>query len=241
MFAALPISLDRAPWPEEASVGRIAKQSAVVLLMGVVAFTVAPAPSLGQGGTSPLLPPNANFRGRSLIEWDVLAMKWEIATGLGGQDLPATVDGVRFLPGNFTGNEFDIQLKPGTPIAFPFLPIYGELYDDGTYDDPEANWSFLLEATFIDARLDGQVLFQGLASDYPAYSFGPVVLDEPIFYADPQPRGDLNAVAAIWVLGTGAVFKPLPVGEHTLVVDLQGILGDYHTTYHITVRPPGRR
>jgi hypothetical protein len=181
-------------------------------------------------------------RDRSLTEWDTLAMEWAIATGLGGQDLPDTVDGVRFLPANFMGDEFDIQLKPGTPIAFPFLPIFGELYDNDTFDDPDADYSFLLEGTFIDARLDGKVLFHGLASDFPAYSFGPVVLDEPIDYADPQPRGPgLNAVAAIWVFGTGAVFKPLPVGEHTLVVDIEGILGDFNTTYNITVTPPGRR
>ena len=55
----------------------------------------------------------------------------------------------------------------------------------------------------------------------------------------PSPRGPgLNAIAATFVFGTGAVFRPLPVGEHTLVIDVQNpFLGDYHTTYHITVSP----
>ncbi|QDV34266.1 hypothetical protein [Tautonia plasticadhaerens] len=217
---------------------RLSKQSAVVMLLGFVAVAMAPTLSFGQGGQSPLLPPNANFRGKSFTEWNVLALEWEIATSLGGQDLPGTVQKVRFMPFNFAGDEFDIRVKPGTAIAHPVLPIYGELYDDGTQDDPDADYSFLYEATFIDARLDGQVLFQGFASDYEPYSFGTVVLDGPIFYAEPQPRGPgLNAIAATFVFGTGAVFHPLPVGEHTLVIDVQGPLGDYHTTYHITVSP----
>ncbi len=83
-------------------------------------------------------------------------------TGLGGQVLPDTVQKVRFLPGNFAGDEFDIQLKPGTAIALPVWPVFGELYDDGTQDDPDASYSFLYEVTTIEARLDGQVLFLGL-------------------------------------------------------------------------------
>ena len=196
------------------------------------------APQAGQGDP-PLVPPSANFRGNSFEEWNVLSLEWEIATGLGGQDLPDTVKEVRFLPGNFVGDEFDIQLKPGTAIAFPAWPVYGELYDDGTQDDPDADYSFLYESTLIDARLDGKVLLQGLASDLDAYSFGPVVLDEPIFYETPQPRGPgLNAIAATFVFGIGSVYRPLPVGEHTLVIDVQNdFLGSYHTTYHITVSP----
>jgi hypothetical protein len=218
---------------------RLTKNSVVVMLVALVAVALAPALSSGWGGQSALLPPDANFRGKSFTEWNTLAMECEIATGLGGQDLPDSVHNVRFLPGNFAGDEFDIRLKPGTAIALPVWPVYGELYDDGTQDDPDADYSYLYEATTIDARLDGQVVFQGLVSDYEPYSFGPVVLDEPIPYAEPQPRGPgLNAIAATFVFGTGAVFHPLPVGEHTLVIDVQNpFLGDYHTTYHITVSP----
>ena len=197
------------------------------------------SPRAGQGDP-PLLPPSANFRGTSFEEWNVLALEWEIATGLGGQDLPDTVKSVQFLPGNFAGDEFDIHLKPGTAIAFPAWPVFGELYDNGTQDDPsDPIIPFLYEVTTIDARLDGKVLLQGLARELDAYSFGPVVLDEPIFYAEPQPRGPgLNAIAATFVFGIGSVYSPLPAGEHTLVIDVQNpLLGNYHTTYHITVSP----
>ena len=40
-----------------------------------------------------------------------------------------------------------------------------------------------------------------------------------------------------FVFGIGSVYHPLPVGKHTLVIDVQGLLGNYHTTYHITVSP----
>jgi hypothetical protein len=93
--------------------------------------------------------------------------------------------------------------------------------------------------TTIKSQLDGKVLLEGLASDLEPYSFGPVVLDEPIYYAEPQPRGPgLNAIAAIFVVGTGSVYNPLPVGKHTLVIDVQNpFLGNFHTTYNITVSP----
>ena len=63
--------------------------------------------------------------------------------------------------------------------------------------------------------------------------------DRKIFYEDPQPRGpDLNAVAALFVQGIGALFHPLPVGQHTLVYTVHTAdFGDYQFTYHITVSP----
>jgi hypothetical protein len=51
---------------------RHAKPSAVVMLMGLAAVAMAPTSSFGQGGKSPLLPPNAHFRGQSLEAWSVL-------------------------------------------------------------------------------------------------------------------------------------------------------------------------
>jgi hypothetical protein len=211
---------------------RLLRTLAVVMLGSSLA--------LAQDGHGPLLPPNANFRGVSFTDWNVLALEWEIATGLGGQNLPDTVKDVRFFPGNFVGNVFDIQLKPGTAFAFPAWPVFGELYDNGTQDNPnDPIIPFLYEITAIEARLDGNVVLQGTASALDDYSFGPVVLDKPIFYAQPQPRGPgLNAIATTFVFGIGSVYHPLPVGKHTLVIDVQNaILGNFHTTYNITVAP----
>jgi hypothetical protein len=216
------------------------RKSAVVMLVMLAAVVLVTSFTSGQNGQSALLPPNANFRGSSFTEWNVLSLEWEIATGLGGQDLPDTVRKVQFLPGNFAGDEFDIQLEPGTAIAFPVWPVFGELYDNGTQDDPSDPFiPFLYTVTTIKSQLDGEVLLQGVASDLDSYSFGPVVLDEPIYYAEPQPRGPgLNAIATTFVLGTGSVYNPLPAGKHTLVIDVQNpFLGNYHTTYHITVSP----
>ena len=67
--------------------------------------------------------------------------------------------------------------------------------------------------------------------------YGPAYFDEPIAYAEPQPRGgDLNAVAALWVTGIGLTLRPLPPGEHTLIVAANNwAFGDFAFTYHITV------
>ena len=221
---------------------RLAKKCAVFLLVGLGGVALAPALSPGQvGDRNPgLLPPDAKYKGLSYGEWSVLSLEWEIATGLGGQAPPDTVKGVRFLPGNFQGDEFEIRLKPGTALAAPAWPVFGELYDDGTQDNPDDPFlQSLYEVTTIESRLDGKVLLQGVARELDAYSFGVVVLDEPIPYEQPQPRGPgLNAIAATFVFGIGSVYQPLPVGRHTLVIDVRNpFLGDYHTTYHITVSP----
>lgn len=129
------------------------------------------------------------------------------------------------------------------PSRSPPLFIFGELYDDGTEDDPnDPIIDFFFETTSVEARLDGKVLLEGVASELGEYRFGPLPFDEPIFYAEPQPRGpDLHAVAALFVLGVGSVYRPLPVGEHTLVITVDSLFfGTRQTTYHITVTPPGR-
>jgi hypothetical protein len=42
----------------------------------------------------------------------------------------------------------------------------------------------------------------------------------------------------LWVAGIGAVYHPLPVGEHTLVYTVQSaFFGDFQFTYRITVAP----
>jgi hypothetical protein len=87
--------------------------------------------------------------------------------------------------------------------------------------------------------LDGRVLLDGSGTELERFRFGPTYFDEPIVYAEPQPRGpDVNATAALFVRGIGAVYHPLPVGQHTLVnVVHSQFFGDFQVTYHITVSP----
>jgi hypothetical protein len=44
------------------------------------------------------------------------------------------------------------------------------------------------------------------------------------------------------VFGVGSVYRPLPVGEHTLEITVDSqFFGLVARTYHITVTPPGQR
>jgi hypothetical protein len=221
---------------------RIANKSAAVVLVALVAVAMAPALSSGQDGPSALLPPNANLQGKSYAEWNVLASEFAITTGLTEGEFPDTIGRVRFLP-YYGATEFSIELDPGTAIAFPAFFVFGELYDDGSQDDPNDPFiDVLLETATVETRLNGRVLLQGAASELGAYAFGPVNFDEPIWYAEPEPRTpDLNAVAAQIVFGVGSVYRPLPVGEHTLEITVDSeFFGLIERTYHISVTPPGR-
>jgi hypothetical protein len=193
------------------------------------------------------MPPQSNAFGKSLAEWNVLWTERALEEGLGGgTDIPSTVGRVRLLPGD-VGNPtpvFDVTLRPGTPfVATPFF-VYGERYDDPSVpDDDPITLAPVLQEIFADVQvqivLDGRVLVEGTGADLQRFQFGPVYFDEPIVYAEPQPRGPgLNSIAALWVMGIGAVYHPLPVGQHTVVYTVHSsFFGDFLYTYNITVSP----
>jgi hypothetical protein len=234
---------------------RIAKRSAVTLLVALLGVGFAPPVSLGQGSPSPLVPPQSNAFGKSFEEWNVLQTQFATEVGLGAGPTPSdTVGRVRLFPAEFfvTPREFDITLPPGTPFVASPIFVIGERYDDPNMpdDDPILLAEFLEEKIFATVKiltvLDGQVLLEGTGTELARFRFGPVFFDEPIVYASPQPRPTpdlpgLNAIAALWVTGIGSVYRPLPVGEHTLVYDVRDFIvavnKDFQITYHITVSP----
>jgi hypothetical protein len=214
------------------------------MLMGFAAVAMAPTVAFGQGGQSPLLPPNANFRGTSYDVWNAQWVAWNVATGLGGQDLPDTVAKVRYLPGAFGPGTYtgEFTIAPGTAIVFPSLWAFGELYEDGSFDDPAEFGPIIqlfYETSFIEASFDGQIVLHGLASDLPEYQFGITEFEEPIYFEETNDHG---AVAAIWTAGLGSIYGPMPVGTHTLhLVADTAFFGRFEYTYHITVKPPGKK
>jgi hypothetical protein len=228
----------------------MAKRSAVTLLVALLGVVLAPAVSHGQGGTSPLVPPQSNAFGKSFEEWNVLQTQWATEAGLGADPAPSdTVGRVRLFPAEFfvTPREFHITLPPGTPFVASPVFVIGERYDDPTVpDDDPIMLADFLEVVFATVKiltvLDGQVLLDGTGTELAQFGFGPVFFDEPVVYAPPLPRGPgLNATAALWVMGIGSVYYPLPVGEHTLVYDVKRFIvavnPDFTITYHITVSP----
>ena len=153
----------------------------------------------------------------------MLQTQWALALGLGdAAELSNTIGHVRLLPGDFTSSTpvFNITLAPGTPfVASPFF-VFGERYDDPNVpdDDPIALAAFIADV----------------------FLFGPTYFDAPIVYGVPVSRGPgLNSISALWVVGIGAVYHPLPVGQHTLVYTVHSLVFGSSTefTYHITVTP----
>lgn len=229
---------------------RMAKGSLAVCFAAILGVAVMAPISSGQSGSSPLVPPQSHAFGKSFEEWNRLQTQFAIAAGLGGQtNLSNTVRGVRLFPAAFGTDplvEFNIRMLPGTPFVASPLFIFGERYDDPNVpdDDPDnpALVSFIEEsfaAAEIQILLDNRVVLEGSGAELKKFRFGPVNFDEPIVYAEPQNRGEnLNAVAALWGVGFGAVYHPLPVGRHTLVYNIQSDFpGTFTFIYHITVSP----
>jgi hypothetical protein len=190
------------------------------------------------------------FRGKTLAEWSFLQSEWAIATGLGGQSLPDTVDKMQFLLGTFGPGtaEFDVVVPSGIGLVSPPFIVFGELYEDGSFDDPNDPFlasliDLIFNETQVDVSLDGELVLSGTPAELGDFAYGftdPLFFDEPIFYAEPQDRGGINAVAALWTFGVGAVYHPLSPGEHTLhVLQDSPVFGFFDTTWNISVETPG--
>lgn len=201
------------------------------LCAGIV-LLISTATVVAKPGDSPLMPPNANYRGLTFEEWNALAVEIDVSNAWGGEELPNTFKRTLFLRNGLwlLEDEFDVQVSPGTALVIPAFFIVGELYDlyigDIQYEDdpnyphpydPEKTIiDFLNESTVVELKFDGEVILGGIAADLVEYQFGVTYFDEPVFYEIPQNRGFADAVASIFTFGVGAVFHPLPPGEYTI-------------------------
>jgi hypothetical protein len=206
---------------------------------------VASAPALG---AERLLPPKAKFRGKTLEEWAVLSGQWQVAEQYGDPTgLADNVQGVQFLPPTGGGGEFNynVTLPSGTPFVHTSFGLYGEIYDDGSMDDPVRDRpiiDMIYETATVKTILDGRVVLEGVVADLVDRQFGPVFFDEPVTYNEPQPRGPgLNAIAAHFHMGVSGIFAPLPVGTHTLENTIESdFFGPTHSVFNIRVVPRGQ-
>jgi hypothetical protein len=198
-----------------------------------------------------LLPPG-DFNGKSLEQWGVDYAQWAAATLIGGQSLPDTVNGVRYLP-TFLGPEIrdftaNLTIQPGTAFfGSPFF-ITGERYDDGHEDDPaDPIIQTILDETTMRTTLNGVVVLEGTPNSLSDRKFGISYFPEPIAYLEPQQRGPdgsplgegFFAVASVWTTGVGTMFANLSRGEHTLRNEYNSEFfgGAYSSTYQISVVP----
>jgi hypothetical protein len=208
-----------------------------------LAVIVASSMLLPATGIAQLLPPG-DFKGKSLEEWGLDWTQWGIATVLGEQMLPDTVDGVRFLRPLIGGIDVvsqDLTIQQGTPLVGSSFFVFGERYDDGSEDDPVALAPLvdqIFEETTIRTTVDGVVVLEGLASGFPDRMFGITVFAEPIPFAEPFPKDGPDSVAAIWSVGVTTIFDGLAIGNHTIVNEFDSsFFGQASFTYNIAAVP----
>jgi hypothetical protein len=193
--------------------------------------------------TSSILVPPGDFQGKSQDEWGLEYQQWGIATGLGGQVLPDTADGVRFLPPNIGQTFFaDLTIQHGTPLLGLPFNIFGERYDNETEDNPnDPIIGTIFESTTVRVMVDGDLALEGFADQFPERTFDVTMFPAPIPYEMPEPRGPgLNSVAAIFGAGITTIFDNLTVGNHTInFVYNSPFFGPepFTATYNITVVP----
>jgi hypothetical protein len=160
---------------------------------------------------------------------------------LGGQTLPDTVDGVRYLPPNFGGGDFvaNVTVEPGTALVLSPFFVIGERYDNGTEDNPADPFiDTIFAETAIKTTFDGTVVLEGTGSELAERRFPVTVFAEPITYAEPQPRGDINAIATHFGTAITTIFDNLSTGEHTIKNEFDSTaFGKASFTYNISVVP----
>ncbi|MEM7313964.1 MAG: hypothetical protein AAF497_12510 [Planctomycetota bacterium] len=203
-------------------------------------FTVAATCAFLTADARAELLPVGDHNGQSFEQWQQDYIQWGIATTLGGQSQPDTVNGGRYLPTNdASGNAvWDVTIDEGTLlIGSPFF-LFGERYDSGPDDDATDPF---VDTIFADAMItmtvNGDVVLEGAASDFPDRRVPFFDFPEPIVYTEPQPRGDRNSIAALFASSVGTVFD-LPVGEHVILSELDStFFGSSSITYNVSVVP----
>jgi len=133
-------------------------------------------------------------------------------------------------------SELDQTLEPGTAFAYPIRLAYGEVYEDGTEDDPDDPlWSpdAIMDVELL-VTVDGETLIDSAEDDLEDWFFGPEYFDETIEYDEPTGYG---AVGAVWVQGLGFVHTPLSKGDHVvhIVLYIPAWELTYDETWNITV------
>jgi hypothetical protein len=195
--------------------------AAVTVVLGVA----APA------GASLALPPNANVRGHSLLEWERMFMEWLLTsatnplfTGACGE----VVDGVYFAPvavSDDTRVECDVPV--GAPIllapsgGFSEIPTWGAT-DEAVIADVLSVWETLSASAVTvngeEVSLAGAERFAGVYDIGPVEegSFYDVVCAEltPPCVVDFEP-GDTIRLATVAEL---VILHPLPPGDYTVVL-----------------------
>lgn len=140
------------------------------------------------------------------------------------------------LAGNW-GTPGQVTVKTGTFLFLPIKSIWGELYTDGSMDDPNGTFNGYRIADWFPnltlwQTLDGSLVRVNLEDYLTPLTWW----DHPIYHAE---TSSWNSVAGVWFQGVGFIIKPLTPGIHTLTSHVEdpffGV--GWTDTYTITVVP----
>lgn len=232
---------------------RVAKCSAVALLISLVVTGIAPAGSpKGPDGNSNVIPPQTKHRGLSYAQWSARQWQWLFSVPVNHHPLFENADcsagqsgNVWFLGGTYASSEVEpgvilgaadreCHIPSGTSLFFPIVAV--ETSEVEGYGSSEAELrgmaNFLAdfivpESVFLE--IDGEPVadLESFRVESPLFTFGPLPADnveEASGYV--APEGTTSPAVSD---GYFAMVKPLSVGTHTLhfggVIDVTGIGG----------------
>lgn len=189
-------------------------------------------------------PPESHAFGRTLGGWMESYWTWILGGDQEGQvkkvvfmPLPAGEPISEDCPTVLVG-ELDVSLRPGDKFVLPMFAYVGETYlEDVEDDNPDDIPAELFTSADVVLKVDGKVVLDSSVDDLNAFYFDTIYFDEPIFFPEPEPRGDVNAIGAIWVKGIGFAYPPLSKGDHVMElyvdtgIDLIGSGGDCTLTF----------
>lgn len=196
---------------------------------------------------SPPTPANSTAFGKTLAQWQDTYFRWfagqlAIAPDANGN---AAVGNVVLIPlpnaaGDGTPAELGVTLHSGQGFALPLLFLLGTSYTDGTPPDPLVSAN-LFQTLNLNLQIDGvTVLSGGNAMRY--YS--------QFLFAPPIPINSPPIDSVIWCEDIAILHTPLPVGTHTIKLDLNttqplppnfgGGFLEFHNTWTVTVVPRDR-
>jgi hypothetical protein len=209
-----------------------------LLLLSLASGSAAP----GKPDRDPrVLPPNASLQGQSLGEWMELEHIYAI-TGAPINDpiyvnqVDVQVGKVMILAGNW-GTPRSVTVKAGTFLFLDIDSMWGELYADGSTDDPNGEWFGIPISAWPSMVTSSQTLDgRPVRIDPQDYFISTTWFDQPIPYGE---TSSWDSVGAVWFQGFGFLIKPLTPGVHTLTSHVEdGFFGlSWDDTWTITVLP----
>lgn len=197
-----------------------------------------------------VLPPNASFAGKSLAGWLKTYWVWYYSSqpdsGQVGKVVLLPLPEVQASENDFTyedpgtlSGHADVTIKAGTSFVLPLIAWTGEIYTDGSQDDPLPDALFG-DPSFIsgNAWLDGKPVITD--ANVRSYYVPQTFFDQVIYYGEPT---DYGSIGVVWFQSIGFVCDPLPVGTHQVRLRSTGLIPDldvgviYENSWTITVTP----